>query len=148
MSAFTPTPSRAAGTTRGTGVRLLHLAAVTALVVSAVVHGALAGSYGAAQPGINLGKAFILQAVLTLAVAGWLLLRDRPLPWLAGAAIMVGTLGAILMAHTGSGLPKLGPMPALKEEGYDLPQVVTMTAEAAYLVLAAVRLASRRPRRS
>jgi hypothetical protein len=41
----------------------------------------------------------------------------------------------------------MGPMPALKEQGYDLPQVVTMTAEAAYLVLAAVRLASGRSRR-
>src|SRR5215213_6374914 len=112
MSAFTPTPSRPAGTTRRTGVRLLHLAAVTALVVSV-----------------------------------WLLLRDRPLPWLAGAAIMAGTLAAILLAHTGSGLPALGPMPALKEEGYDLPQLVTMAAEAAYLVLAAVRLASGRSRR-
>ena len=40
MSAFTPTTSRAAGNTHLTGVRLLHLAAVAALVVSGVVHGA------------------------------------------------------------------------------------------------------------
>jgi hypothetical protein len=119
---------------------LLQLAGVVALIISGVVHGGLASSYGAGQSGLNLGKLFIVQAAVTLVVAVWLLLRDVPLAWLAGAAIMVGTLLAIVLAHTGPGLPQVGPMPALKEEGYDLPQLVTMTAEAAYLVLAAVRL--------
>ena len=148
MSARTPAPSRTSGIpARTDGGRLLRLAAVAALVVSGVVHGMLAGSYGAGLPGITLGKGFVVQAVVTLVVAGWLLLRDVTLAWLAGAAIMAGTLAAILLAHTGSGLPQLGPIPALKEEGYELPQLVTMAAEAAYLVLAAVRLlAARRSR--
>jgi|tagenome__1003787_1003787.scaffolds.fasta_scaffold20649223_2 hypothetical protein len=141
MSASTPAPSRAPGaathTARG---RVLQLAGVVALLISGVCHGALAASYGAGLSGLNLGKLFIVQAVVTLGVAVWLLLRDVPLAWLAGAAIMAGTLLAILLAHTGSGLPQLGPMPALKEEGYGLAQIVTMIAEAAYLVLAAVRL--------
>jgi hypothetical protein len=148
MSAFTRTPSRRseAGTRTGGG-RLLRLAAVVALLISAVVHGALARSYGAGFPGITLGKEFVLQAVVTFIVAVWLLLRDVTLAWLAGAAIMAGTLFAILLAHSSGGMPQLGPIPALKEEVYDVPQLVTMTAEAAYLVLAAIRLlAARRSR--
>jgi hypothetical protein len=141
MSALTPAGWRtSAEATRTAGGRLLRLAAVVALVVCGVVHGALARSYGAGLPGINLGKQFVVQAVLALLVALWLSLRDVPLAWLAGAAITGGTLLAILLAHTGSGLPQLGPIPAIKEEGYDFWQLVTMAAEAAYLVLAAVRL--------
>jgi hypothetical protein len=141
MSAFSRAPSHASGATTSTARgRLLQLAGVVALIISGVVHGALASSYGAGLSGLNLGKLFIVQAVVTLVVAAWLLLRDVPLAWLAGAAIMAGTLLAIVLAHTGSGLPQVGPMPALKEEGYGVAQIVTMAAEAAYLVLAAVRL--------
>jgi hypothetical protein len=126
--------------TGGVSGRLLRFAAVAALVISAVIHGALAGSYGAGVSGITLGKLFVVQAVVTFAVAVWLLLRDVPLAWLAGAAIMGGTVLALVLAHTGSGLPELGPIPGLKEESYDTAQLVTMAAEVAYLVLAAVRL--------
>jgi hypothetical protein len=141
MSALTPAPSPlSAGTTQAVRGRLLRFAAVTALVVCGVVHGALARSYGAGLPGITLGKQFVVQAVVALAVAGWLLARDIPLAWLAGVAVTGATLAAILLAHTGSGLPALGPIPAIREEGYDLPQLVTMAAEAVYLVLAGVRL--------
>ncbi|HKG51117.1 MAG TPA: hypothetical protein VKB14_11810 [Actinomycetales bacterium] len=141
MSGFSPTPSRrTAEATQAVNGRLLRYAGVVALVISAVVHGALAGSYGAGVSGITLGKLFVVQAVVTFAVAVWLLLRDVTLAWLAGAAIMGGTALALVLAHTGSGLPQLGPIPGLKEESYDAAQLVTLAAEAAYLVLAAVRL--------
>src|SRR5215218_4736090 len=51
-----------------------------------------------------------------------------------------GTALALVLAHTGSGLPQLGPIPGLKEETYDAAQLVTLAAEVAFLVLAAVRL--------
>jgi hypothetical protein len=122
----------------------LRYAAVATLLVSAIVHGVLAPSYGASLSEFTLGTAFVVQAVLTAVIAGWLLLRDQALPWLAGAAVMAGTLGALLMAHTESGLPALGPLPSLQEQSYDTAQLVTLAAEAAYLVLAAARLALRR----
>src|SRR5215218_4736089 len=89
MSELSPTPSqRTAEATQAVNGRLLRYAGVVALVISAVVHGALAGSYGAGVSGITLGKLFVVQAVVTFAVAVWLLLRDVTLAWLAGAAIM------------------------------------------------------------
>lgn len=134
---------------RGVAGTALRFAAVLALSVSAVVHVMLAGSYGAGQSGITLGKEFVVQAVLTAVVAVWLMLRDTRSAWGAGVLLMAGTLGAILIAHTGGGLPAVGPLPGLREQTYDGPQLVTMAAEAGYLVLAALRalVAARRDAR-
>jgi len=139
----TPTSSSTRAGRHRTTAAVLRFAAVAALVVSAAVHAALAGLYGAGLPGITLGKQFVVQAALTAVVAGWLLLRDTPLAWLAGAIVMVGTLAAILAAHTGSGLPQLGPLPGIREQGYDGRQLLTMAAEALYLVFAAIRVLTR-----
>jgi len=141
--------SSAGGAHRGrssnsTARAIVRYAAVATLLVSAIVHGVLAPSYGADFSEFTLGTAFVVQAVVTAVIAVWLLLRDRALPWLAGAAVMAGTLGALLMAHTEAGLPAIGPLPSLQEQSYDAPQLVTLVAEAAYLLLAAVRLLLRR----
>jgi hypothetical protein len=119
-------------------VRVLRYAGVAALLVSAVVHGVLAPSYGASQPGLNLGKQFVVQAILTAALAVWLLLRDTPLVWLVGALVMAGTAGALILAH-GPGIPQMGPMPGLREQIWDGPQLVTLVAEILFVLLAVTR---------
>lgn len=126
--------------------RLLRYAGVVALLVSAVIHAVLAPSYGAGASGITLGKQFVAQAVLTGAVAIWLLVRESKLAWLVGAVLMAGTAGALLLSHTASGIPAVGPMPAIREQFWDAPQLVTLIAELAFVALAVVRLARWRRR--
>ncbi len=121
-------------------LKVLRYAGVVALLVSAIVHAVLAPGYGAGQPGITLGAGFVVQALLTAVVAVWLLVRDAVLAWLSGAAVMGATLAALLLAHTENGIPELGPIPGLQEQTYDSPQVVTLVAEAAFLLLAVARL--------
>ena len=128
------------GSSHATVRTVLRLAGVAALLVSAIVHAVLAPSYGAGQPGITLGTQFVVQAVGTGAVAIWLLIRDSRLAWLIGAVLMGGTAAALVKAHTGNGLPAIGPMPAIREMTYDTPQLVTLAVEIAFVVLAAVRL--------
>ncbi len=123
-----------------TSLKVLRYAGVAALLVSAIVHAVLAPGYGAGQPGITLGAGFVVQALLTGVIAIWLLLRDAILAWLIGAAVMGGTLAALLLAHSESGIPELGPIPGLQEQTYDGPQVVTLVAEVAFLLLALARL--------
>ncbi len=123
-----------------TSLKVLRYVGVAALLVSAIVHAVLAPGYGAGQPGITLGAGFVVQALLTGVIAIWLLVRDAMLAWLIGAAVMGGTLAALLLAHTESGLPELGPIPGLQEQTYDGPQVVTLIAEAAFLLLTMSRV--------
>jgi hypothetical protein len=124
----------------------LRLIGAVLLLISAGVHGYLAPDFGAAQPGLNLGKQFVVQAVLTAAVAIWLLIKDSALAWLIGAVVMAGTAGALLIAH-GPGIPAVGPMPAVKELIWDTPQIVTLVAELAFVVVALAWFALRRSRR-
>ena len=131
-----------------TSLTVLRYAGVVALLVSAIVHAVLAPGYGAGQPGITLGAGFVVQALLTVVVAVWLLVRDAMLAWTVGAAVMGGTLAALLLAHTETGIPELGPIPGLQEQTYDGPQLVTLTAEAAFLLLAVARVLIGRKRGS
>jgi len=121
-------------------LKVLRYAGVVALLVSAIVHAVLAPGYGAGQAGITLGAGFVVQALLTGVIAVWLLVREAILAWIIGAAVMGGTLAALLLAHTGNGIPELGPIPGLQEQTYDAPQVVTLVAEAAFLLLAVTRV--------
>ncbi len=131
---------RAESSTHLTSLKLLRYAGVAALLVSAIVHAVLAPGYGAGQSGVTLGAGFVVQALLTGVVAIWLLVRDAMLAWVIGAAVMGGTLAALLLAHTESGIPELGPIPGLQEQTYDGPQVITLVAEVAFLLLAVARV--------
>ena len=130
-----------------TSLKVLRYAGVAALLVSAIVHAVLAPGYGAGQPGITLGAGFVVQALFTAVIAVWLLVRDAVLAWIIGAAVMGGTLAALLLAHTENGIPELGPIPGLQEQTYDGPQLVTLIAQAAFLLLAVARVLIGRQRK-
>lgn len=62
------------------------------------------------------------------------------LAWIVGVAAMGGTLAAFLLAHSEIGIPQRGPIPGLQEQTYDAPRMVTVVAEAAFLLLAIARV--------
>ena len=123
--------------------RVLRLAAVVALAVSAWVHLVLAPVHARDAPAISLGHLFYVQGALAAAVAVWLLVQDRPAPWLAGLVLMAASLVAVLQSVTAQvDLP--GPLPVLYEPLWYFRKTLSAVAEAAYVVLWLLQAVQRR----
>lgn len=81
----------------------VRLLAAAALVAEIVIHAYLAPAHLAEIP--YIGASFVLAAVASTGVLGWLLVRPRdPRPWLAGALLCVG-MGVLFVVSRTVGLP-------------------------------------------
>ncbi len=123
----------------GLGVRLLTAAA---LAVSAYVHLDLSTSpyYAAGQ--LTLGALFLGQAVLAVAVAGWVLVRPSRASWAAAAVVAAASLLALVLS-TYVRLPSVGPFPVLYEPFWYADKVVAAVAAGVALLSALAGLLRR-----
>jgi hypothetical protein len=123
----------------GLAVRLLTAAA---LAVSAYVHLDLSTSpyYAAGQ--LTLGALFLGQAVLAVAVAGWVLVRPSRASWAAAAVVAAASLLALVLS-TYVRLPSVGPFPVLYEPFWYADKVVAAVAAGVALLSALAGLLRR-----
>jgi uncharacterized membrane protein YozB (DUF420 family) len=120
---------------------LLVLATAAALIVDAVVHLRDAHFYdGAAGGWVTEGQLFRAQAAVALLVAGWLLLRRRPVSWLTALLVAASAFAAVLL-YRYVNVGQLGPLPRMYEPSWDAPgKLPSAYAEGTGAVLAALGL--------
>lgn len=125
-----------------------HLLAAAGLLASGLLHLDLASDFDRVGDDITVGTLFRVQAVLALAVGGWLLLRRRDrVPALAALVVGAGSFVALVVS-TYVSVPALGPLPELYEPiWYDRKIASAVAAAVAALAAGAVLECLQRTRR-
>ncbi|WP_406832208.1 hypothetical protein ABEG17_05105 [Pedococcus sp. KACC 23699] len=111
------------------------------LTVDAVVHLRLASGYQqSASSGIGAGNLFRIEAVVALAVAGWVLWRGSRAA--LGASFVVGLSAFVaVVLYRYVDVPGLGPLPAMYEPVWFFEKSLSAVFEALAAVAAAGALA-------
>jgi hypothetical protein len=116
--------------------------AVLGLLVTGGIHLALVPEHF--EEAAYAGWLFLVDAVVALALAAALLVRDRRWLWLASGCVAAATVAAYVLSRT-AGLPRLGDDVGNWTEPLSFP---ALAAEVAVVVIAIARLSGSASRRS
>ncbi|GAB3524347.1 hypothetical protein [Arthrobacter monumenti] len=136
----TPTAarSRKARSRHAPMMLVLRIVIAAALVVDAVVHLQLAPGYQQAAPGgIGQGTLFVIQSIVAILIAVYVLVRGSKLSYALAAMIAFAALFAVIL-YRYVDVPAIGPMPAMYEPIWYFEKTLTAVAEAIAGILAVI----------
>lgn len=117
---------------------VLRIVIAAALVVDAVIHLQLAPGYEQAAPGgIGQGTLFVIQSIVAILIAVYVLVRGSKLSYALAAMIAFAALFAVIL-YRYVDVPAIGPMPAMYEPIWYFQKTLTAVVEAIAGILAII----------
>lgn len=138
MRTPTATRSRKAHGRNAPMMLVLRIVIAAALVVDAVVHLMLAPGYEQAAPGgLGQGTLFVVQSIVALLIAVYVLVRGSKLSYALAAMIAFAALFAVIL-YRYVDVPAIGPIPAMYEPIWYFEKTLTAVVEAIAGILAII----------
>jgi hypothetical protein len=131
--------------TTGPAALTLRMLTAAALVVDAVVHYRLAGTYSFAGSGgsLNEGTLFRAEAVIALIAAALVLVLGTRVAYVVAFVVSVSAFGAVML-YRYVDVPAIGPIPSMYEPIWYTQKTLSAIAEALGSLLAAAGLVHQR----